>query len=623
MIVRTMTVVTALLALVIAAAPVSAVSILLDDFEKGVGAWRTNDARVAGAAPSDICGIYTIARQADGRTQQAALVEFLRANNTWASVSLPIDGAVWVRQNVGQITFWVRGDGSSNTVDLTIRSKVGEERRDVSYVYKLPLNSTEWQHRAVRVFGFQDEHGNTPTAEALRNAYLLQLVKTGSWPTLSLQVDEMLAEPIPGWEQPAEGPAPLATRLDFTLTSGRLLGQLGVNLGDELAPILDDRGSSAAIARALEQLTPCVVRMKLSDFYDARAKDYDLIGLNRAINWATDTGARTLVCLDPARVPDANGDLCPDPNFTSVALKLVSLRRGGPHLRYYELFDRPLLTGQFPSTSALVAAYNDLARRVLLADPEARVGGPGFASAWESNLREFLTGAQNLHFLSLHFYGAHSATVGDATIYEAALGGATADLPSQLSLMEVRELAQSLQRPMPELFVTSLAMNSARRPDGTPADERISENAGAAWTAAALLSSTCSVDKALHYKLFGIGWGLLNSRGVPNPSFHAAWLLHTYAPRGATLCEFVMPSAEVLIAAIWTPTARNAFVVHMGDGARTVVIEAAGVGTPVSVRERRLTSSGEMQMADLPKSATQSVEFNGPGVAVIQFIGGE
>ena len=131
------------------------------------------------------------------------------------------------------------------------------------------------------------------------------------------------------------------------------------------------------------------------------------------------------------------------------------------------------------------------------------------------------------------------------------------------------------------------------------------------------------MDKALHYKLFGIGWGLLNSRGVPNPSFHAAWLLHTYAPRGATLCEFVMPSAEVLIAAIWTPTARNAFVVHMGDGARTVVIEAAGVGTPVSVRERRLTSSGEMQMADLPKSATQSVEFNGPGVAAIQFIGGE
>ena len=363
--------------------------------------------------------------------------------------------------------------------------------------------------------------------------------------------------------------------------------------------------------------------MKLSDFYDARIGDYDLIELNRAINWVTDTGARALVCLDPAQVPADGGNLCLDPDFTTVALKVVALRRGGPVARYYELFDRPLLSGQFDSVEALVAAYNDLAQRVLAADPEARVGGPGLASAWESNLRGFLAEAEDLHFLSLHFYAAHTVTASTETLVDAALHGATSDLPEQLTLGQVQALAAELQRPIPELFVTSMAMNSARRPDGTAADDRILGTFGAAWTAAAVLSSSSAADKLLHYKLFGTGWGLTNMRGAPNPAYHAAWLLHTYAPRGATLSALMSPADDVLIAAIWTPTARNAFVVYTGDETRTVVIDAVGVGTPVTVRERRLTSAGELYMADLPNSHSQSIQFDGPGVSVIQFIGEE
>jgi len=613
----------AMLTLALTTLPCGAASIVLDDFETGVGAWSTNDAQVGGEVPSDICGIYTVARRTDDHTEQAALIEFLKAKKTWASASLPINGAIWAQQNVGQITLWVRGDGSDNTVDFTLRSHVGEERRDVSYIYKLPLKSTEWQHRAIRLFGFKDADGNTPTAEAIRGAYLLQFVKTGSWPTIDLQVDELLAEPIPGAVEPPPAKQPLSARLDFTLTTSRMLGQVGVNLGEDFGPILDDAASAAALSRDLEQLTPCVVRMKLSDFYDARIGDYDLIRLNRTINWVAETGARSLVCLNPVQIAGAGGGLQPDPNFETVALKVVALRRGGPQARYYELFDHPLLSGQFDSVEALTAAYNDLAQRVLAADPEARVGGPGFASAWEANLRGFLAGAKNLHFLSLHFYAAHSVTASTASLYDAALRGATADLPEQLTLGQVHELARELQRPIPELFVTSMAMNSARRPDGTAADERILGNFGAAWTAAAVLSSSSAADKLLHYKLYGTGWGLTNPRGVPNPTYQAAWLLHTYAPRGATLSQILRPADDVLIAAIWTPTARNAFVVYTGEGTRTVVIDAVGVGTPLTVRERRLTSSEQLYMADLPNSHSQSIQFDGPGVSVIQFIGDE
>lgn len=624
MIPRITTPVAVVAALAIAALPASAAAIVLDDFEAGVGAWRTNDEKVAGQGPSTICGIYTIAREVDGRTQQAALIEFLRARRTWASVSLPINGAIWAQQNVGQVSMLVRGDGSENTVDLTIRSRVGEERRDVSYIYRLPLASTEWQHRSIRLFAFKDAAGNTPGPDAIRNAYLLQFAKTGSWPTINLRVDELLAEPIPGAIEPPPADRPLSVRLDFTRTVSRLLGQVGVNLAEDLDPVLGDPAASAALSRAVEQLTPCVVRLRLSDFYDPEISDYDLIRLNRAINWVADTGARALVCLDPARVPaEATGEVCPDPDFDTVALKVVALRRGGPHLRYYELFDRPLLTGQFESVEALVEGYNDLARRVLLADPEARVGGPGFASAWEANIRAFLSGAETLHFLSLHLYGAHNAAAESSTLFDAALRGATSDLPEQLTLGQIRAAAQELHRPIPDLFVSSMAMNSARRPDGTAADDRTQGTFGAAWTTAAILSSSAATDKFLHYKLYGDGWGLTSPRGAPNPAYHAAWLLHTYAPRGATLSHLLNPIDDLLIAAVWTPTARNVFVVYAGGEPRTVVIDVVGVGASLIVRERRLTSEGELIMSDLPNSRSQSVQFDGPGVSVIQFIGEE
>ena len=615
---------TVLLAVALVVVPAWALSIVLDDFEAGVGAWRTNDAEAAGEEPSEICGIYTVARQTDDHTQQAALVEFLAARQTWASVSQPVNGTLWAQHNIGQITMWMRGDGSDNTVDLTLRSRIGEDRRDVSYVYKVPLKATEWQHRAIRLFAFKDAEGNSPNAEAIRNAYLLQFVKTGSWPTMTLYVDEILAEPIPGAAEPPPEERPLSVTLDFTRTVSRMRAQMGSNLGDDLAPVLDRPAASAAITRALEQLTPCVVRMKLSDFYDPRIGDYDLIRLNHAINWVADTGARTLVCLDPAQVPEEDAEtLCPDPDFETVALKVVALRRGGPHLRYYELYDRPLFTGQFDSVEALTASYNDFAQRVLAADPEARVGGPGFAAAWEENLRSFVENARTLHFLSLHFYGAHNPEAEAQTLFDAALSGTTSDLPQQLSLAQVRELTEEAHRPIADVFVTSLAMNSARESEGNAADQRVAGNYGAAWTAATVLSSSSSVDKFLNYRLFGSDWGLTDQRGKPSPAYHAAWLLHTYAPRGAMLSQLLKPADDLLVAAVWTSSASNAFVVYLGEQKRTVVVSARGVGEPRLVRERRLTSDGELNMADLPNSSSQSIEFDGPGISVIQFVGEE
>lgn len=608
-------------------APAGAVSVLLDDFETGVGAWRTNDEAAAGARPSEIATIYTIGRRTETGTEQAALIEFDAARRTWASVSLPISGPTWAEVGVGQIALWVRGDGSDNTVDLTIRSRIGEDRRDVSYVYPLALASRDWQRRAIRLFAFKDAEGHSPDAEAIRNAYLLQFVKTGSWPALSLSVDEIAAEPIPGaatpaLQPPASGAEALSVRVDFGATAGPVLAQLGVNLGSDLRPVLEGPASSAALSKLVRDLTPCVVRLRLSDFYDARAGDYDLTRLSRAITWVNDAGARPLVCLNPAQVT-VEGVPRWDPDFATAALRLVALRRGGPTVRYYELFDAPLLCAQFATVGELVAAYNDLAARVLAADPEARVGGPGLASAWNDTVRGFLEGADTLHFLSLQLYGAHNPVADEAALFEAACAGRTSDLPNQLSLAEVRHLAAALRRPAPELFVTTMAMNSARRPSGEAADGRLTTPFGAAWLAAAVLGSSASVDKLLQFKLFGEGWGLADRQGERNALAIAGWLLRTYAPRGATLSQLLRPADDLLLAAVWTPTARNLFVVYGGRGPRAVVVDAWGIGSPLTVRERRLTSAGELAMTNLPNSAAQSIDFDGPGVSVIQFVSGQ
>lgn len=611
-------------ALGIAVAYADAVSVVLDDFEAGVGEWRTNDREAAGERPSEIATIYTVGRQVNDEIEQAALIEFLEAEDTWASVSLSIDGALWARHNVGQLSMWMRGDGSDRTIDLTLRTRVGEERLDVAYVYPLSLESDEWERRAIRLFAFEDAEGNPPTAEAIRNAYLLQFAKTGSWQTMSLYVDDIIAEPIPGAEDEPlfPDPGPLPVRVDFTQTHARMLGQVGANIGDDPVPLLDSPARSAAIGRAVEQLVPTVIRLRLSDFYDPAIEDYNLIRLNRVVNWVNETGARVLICLNPALIPaeDEGDDPQIEPHFQEVALRLVALRRGGPTIRYYELFDRPLETGQFSSVEDLVEGYNSLLSHVLQADPEARVGGPGFSSADESDVHGFLRGADRLHFLSLHFYGAGSTDVECAELLEAAATGTASDLPEQVSLGQIRELAQSMRRPMPELFVVSMAANSARRSDGGPADVRVGENFGAAWTVAAVLQSGAYTDKFLQHRLYDHEWGLLDDRGRSMPLFVAAWLLRNYAPRGSTLCEIQRPDDDLVVGAVWTGTARNALVAYAGEEPRSVAIDAWGIGSPVMVRERRLTADGELGMFDRPNAASQTIEFAGPGVSVIQFV---
>ena len=116
--------------------------VVIADFETGVSAWQTSDGKVNGAAPSELCYVYAVAREEGDRTQQAAMFEFKQAMNTWAGARLQVSSVSWLNNSVGQIAMWLRGDGSDNTVDLTLRAIVGEERRDDFSLPPPPEQST-------------------------------------------------------------------------------------------------------------------------------------------------------------------------------------------------------------------------------------------------------------------------------------------------------------------------------------------------------------------------------------------------------------------------------------------------------------------------------------------------
>ena len=584
-------------------------TVVIADFETGVGAWLTNDGHVDGARPSDICGIYAIERPEGDHTEQAALIEFKAARNTWASVRLPVSGQTWLEHDAGQIAMWLRGDGSDNTVDLTLRALVGQPRRDVSYVYKLSLENSQWERRAIRLFAFKNAEGQPIDGEALRGVYLIQFVKTGSWPHITFQVDDIRAEPVPGVTLGGgTTPPSLSATVDFRKVVGPMLTRVGANLGPDLTAVLDDRSASQRASASLREIAPCLVRLRLSDFYRPVPDEYDLVRVNRTLNWIADSGARPLICLSPGAAPATADPAASQQQFIAAAVKLVSLRRGGSGVNYYEIFDSPLLTGRFADVAGLVAGYNDMARRVLAADPEARVGGPGLASPWGENVEGFLRGAETLHFLSFSFHGAHTSVAATGALFEAAVSGVSGDLPQQLSLAEVAGLARTLRRPMPELLINAISPSSADGRDAAFA---------AAWTAAVVLSASPCADRMLSRALMG---DLLGPDGAPLPAYWAVSLVRSYAPRGSVLCELTRPDPDLLIAAVWTAASRNVIAVYGGQQPRSLVVDCWGTGSPLLVRGRQLMATGEVRSSDRSITPQQAIDFDGPGVAAIEFV---
>jgi hypothetical protein len=382
--------------------------------------------------------------------------------------------------------------------------------------------------------------------------------------------------------------------------------------------LLTDEVFSVKVKGALAVLGRPTIRVRLSDFYLPGGLGLRTSDLDRILAWIRSAGGAPLVCLDQ---PLVTTGVKPEEGwrrFGAFCAEVAKRRRSEPGPHDYEIGSEWSSSGQFSTIEAATEAYNALAAQVLLADPGARVGGLGFASAWEEELRYFAEHARTLDFLTYHFYGAHAPVASDEDLFDAACRAEARDLPNQLTAAQVRDLLDQRPGRRVELWITECALNSARAASGEARDPRIRGHYGAAWAAAVSLATAASVDRVLWFKVYGSGWGLLSEEGTPTPAFQALSLLQRALPTGAAVGTPTRCGKPVFLAATATKDGRFVLLAH---AARSSVAELALSGTPAiaPTRLRHLYPSAPSVVSHpLTPSPEQRLTLVGPGVAVLE-----
>lgn len=589
-------------------------AVLIEDFEQGVGRWVTND-HVAdeSGAKATFVSIRSTRPGAPGVAgDRAALIRFEPVETGWASVTVPVQGKVWQQQKCDRFTMWVRSGRAAGTVDVVLRAVYDNPltgKRDLDVKYARPLRAMpNWRLVVLEFKSFKTSAGKALGSSDLPHVEMLQFVQTGRiWP-LTVEVDEIAAE-SPGYhpERPTVEPPEGVIEVDFTKLTVPALAQIGANVS------VADEPPSTPVVR---QLAPCVMRLKLSGFYDDERQRTDLTRLATALQRLSAWGARPLICFD--RPPKWARDVFA---FARECTQVVTWCAHRDVQPYYEVFDQPLLTEQYANVRDATDAYNILAAAITRADGKAQVGGIAFSSAWRDNVEYFLRHAERLSFLSIHLYGAHNASISDVRLARAALAAASVDLPNQLTVQHVRERTRTLRSDAPQLFVTEMALNSVQDDSGRAVDARVQAPFGAAWLAAVAGTAAPYADKLLAKRLHGAGWGLTDDQGKLLPPFWAAWLFKTYCPRGAKFARISESAEGVVVFAARTATACNALVVSLSEEPQSLTMRAKSAGRLAAVRSRGISGrSPDVEYRDLRTSSTQTLNLDSHEVIVVQFI---
>jgi hypothetical protein len=593
--------------------------VVIDDFEAGVKGWVLNDGLATRLGKATLPQVYAVSPGApESRGKQAALLEFDEGQGTWASISKSVNGGAWADHGCTGIALWLRGDGSRRSVTLVLRSyvKVGETVTDTSYVKEVWLTTPGWLSLHTPFTAFKDREGRPIDESHLRAVKLFQFVKSGSWEPVRFTVDDLRAEaaaPPPKTAPPAE-----ALLLDFDGLTDVSRLQHGVCLGSSWGRLLQDERFAAQLKAALASLGRPTVRLKLSDFYlpghvGLRTTDFD-----RMLAWIRSAECEPLLTLD---APLATQGVTPETgwrDFGAFCAGLAGRRRTEPGTHYYEIGNEPLLSGQFRTIEAATEAYNALAAQILLADPQAAVGGMGFASPWDERLEYFVRNARTLRFVSFHFYGAHTAVASDEELFEAACRAEARDLPHQLVPAKVRELLDARSGPRAELWITECALSSAREANGEARDPRVRTHYGAAWVTAFTLAAAQSADRVLWFKAFGNGWGLLNEDGSGTPPLQALALLSRVLPAGAATSAPTHLGMPLFVAPAATPGVRYAILANAAKSAR-LTLNLSGTPGVEPQRLRRVDPTITTPTFDpLTPSPIQRLTLTGPGMAVLE-----
>jgi hypothetical protein len=603
-------------------------TLLLDDFEQGVGKWLLNDHTKTTTGQVNLSEIASSPAGApEGGGKRGATMTFKRSGEGWATVSLPVDGKKWKALRADRLSFWLRGDGSDNNVELMLRAvtpaTATEAAQEMKFGVTLPLNNPQWHKLVLPLRQFQSE--GIAVSDKLEQVYLLQFLKRTKWDSLFFTVDQMQVEgvgsPTPNVtitpRPPMVGKRTNVT-VDFSKTMGALLLTISANFeGDEA------RLSESGFRDSLRNFGARFVRVNVAKFVkvdnQGDTSSWDFSALDRVVSALRDAAIEPFICLSPH--PDWK---LTEEQFLTLCSDVVERVNANAErkVNYWEILDEPTFGSNAISIEQATNLFNQARQRIKEKDASLKVGGIALASAWQPHLAYFLRHAEGVDFLSFYFYGTHNGVTTDAELFAAARRTVAGDVPNQISFSELRRTLTQMKLSNLPVFITECNLNSLRTTEGESRDKRLMSPISAPWWMSLLKSADLHVN---HVTIFNAGhesWGMLDTQGRAYPAYYALWLYSKFFPAGSALVSAQSDNSNVLTLSVNTATAHNLMLVNLSDKPAACRVTAKGLATLRQVRGRFLESDGRGIRFEetMPISLTQDVPLSAYAVAVVQFI---
>jgi hypothetical protein len=575
---------------------------VLDDFEQGTGKWFVESRRQKGDTLIPLAQLE-LSRLTPSETGRYAGLFLWRQGQEGdtARFVFSLDGAALSARKAMGLTFVWMGDGSSATVTLTlVAERQGSERL---FRLTLPLPN-EWKTERLRWDAFRDDDG-TPATVFVRYLTALRIERDGPFPPFFFLLDDLAVET----------PAPIASAItvravvDFGQEQGTTLLRWGAHWDVAALALLRDGTARKRIA----DLRLGIARIVNSEW---QQRDFES-AIREVFSWAQQVrrlGMVPLVTLTPAKLEDL-----PTGAFQQQAL--VFAQRLAEQVRLFEVFHRPSEPPLNLRPEVIAVYFASLQEALKRLVPNAQIGGWGEGAAWRSRLTTLFAQSPRPDFLTLHFYGSHTASTSDEELMRAARETVSADLPDQVPLHRLDEWLRRLYPPSGiPLQVSECALNAAKTKEGRPADGRVGTPFQMAWLTTLFASLAGKAEALVHYRLVGTGWGLLDEQGEPQPAYWAVWACNTYFPTGTTLVAAASNYAPCLLLAGKTATAGNVLLVNTAPMSIEVGLEAIGVGQARSVRVRLLRERDAPTYAEQKPDSLVRVPLPPYGVGVVQFV---
>ena len=591
------------------------ISVPVDFFEDGVGAWTHNDKNKAGLSE-----IAATSPGAGTTSKQAARLSFKTGNGSWASLSRPVDGTGWARIGARELVFSLNGSGDLKGVDLQLRAKTG--KGDVVYSLPLPvkINNTQWRMVVVPLDSFKSPAGEAVT-EQMSNVYLLQFAQSGDWSSRFFDVDDMLVRGT-GTPIVAKAPAPAAPDLpagavavnaDFLRVAGNIRASANIAVTTPYDPgKTQSLELSPTYREALATLRPRFVRLDvaaLADLTDSSRPAFSYTRLVSAARRVRTVGAEPLIAISN---PNEWGLDARGYGILAAGAASALNPRAGSLARYFEL---AAWTNDIKDSDA-VGFYNAGYSGIKGVSGKLIVGGYGAGAGDVAAQNALLSGAKGLDFLSSRFYAANAGAPSDAALIENAR--TIPDLKTAAGLLDKSRFRRA------PLFVTSANLSNAHNAgDFVPSDGRLIGPLAGAWWAQFMGSGSRLADQVFHNDATNPEWGLLlvDNKAQAFPAYYAMYLWNTYFGGGTQRVVVESANDAIYAAATNTKTAHNLLLVNT-----TALPQVAQVGIRgfPTLRQVRLHTNDDpskgIRTTNLPTSPFQTLKLPAYSVNVVQFI---